>query len=111
MASQYVGTRLALYLAAGLGAVASTLLLLFVLLNPRGFNVGASIYIYLALAIGFYAGLALFAETLSHARKRRWWLGLSAFISLTIAVMGGGPAGLLVFGVPTAILVWLGIRG
>ncbi len=111
MASQYVGTRLALYLAAGLGAVASTILLVLVLLNPRGVDVGASVYVWLALAIGFYAGLALFAERLSHARKRRWWLGLSAFISLTIAVMGGGPGGLLVFGLPTAILVWLAIRG
>ena len=109
--SQNVGTRIALYLAAGLGAVVSTLLLLFVLLNPRGIDYAESAYVALALAIGFYAGLALFAERLSHARKRRWWLGLSAFISLTIAVMGGGPAGLVVFGVPTAILVWLAIRG
>lgn len=111
MASQYLGTRLALYLAAGLGVVPSTLLLLFVLLNPRGFDYGESAYVALALVLVFYAGLALFAERLSHTRQRRWWLGLSAFISLTIAVMTGGPVGLVIFGLPTAILVWQAIRG
>lgn len=111
MESQYVGTRLALYLAAGLGAVPSTLLILFVLLNPRGLDYADSIYVALALGLVFYAGLALFATRLSHALRRRWWLGLSAFISLTIAVMTGGPVGLVIFGLPTALLVWLAIRG
>ena len=111
MVNQYVGTRLTLHLAGGLGGIASALLLLFVLLNPRGFDYSVSAYVVVALGLVFYAGLALFAERLSDARKRRWWLGLSAFISLTIAVMGGGPVGLVVFGVPTAILAWLAIRG
>ncbi len=86
-------------------------MLLFVLLNPRGFDYGDSAYVALALGLVFYAGLALFAERLSHARKRRWWLGPLAFISLTMAVMGGGPGGFVIFGLPTAILVWLAIRG
>ncbi len=110
-ASQYLGTRLALYLAGGLGVVASTLLLLFVLLNPRGFDYGESAYVALALGLLFYAGLTLFAERLSHARKRRRWLGLLAFISFAMAVLGGGLGGFIFFGPPTAVLVWLGVRG
>ena len=109
MASQYLGTRFALYVAGGLGTIASALLMLSVLLNPRGFDYGEAAYVALALGLVLYAGLALFAERLSHARKR--WLGLLAFISLTMAVMTGGPVGLVIFGLPTAILVWLAIRG
>ena len=104
--------RIALYGAAAYGALLSLLLLIYAIEernDPLGS--GTAGILYTSSALGFYAGLAIFARRLSQPRARRVWLGACAFASFTVGVFGGGPGGLLAFGPPTAILLFLAIRG
>ena len=98
--------RFALYAAAASGTLVSALLLLSVVADRA---VGRALYWGLALVS--YAGLAIFAGGLCRVQARRAWMGACAFISLAVAVLGGGAGAVVLSGLPIAILMWLAVRG
>ena len=102
--------RFALYAAAASGALASALFLLSAAWNlPEAEALARALYWSVALA--FYGGLAIFAGRLCEAKARRAWMAACAFVSLSVAVLGGGPGGLAFVLLPTAMLTWLAWRG
>ena len=104
--------RIALYGAAAYGALLSLLLLIYAIEernDPLGS--GTAGILAAASALAFYSAVAIYARRLAEARARRVWLGACAFASFAVGVLGGGPGGLLAFGPPTAILLFLAIRG
>ncbi len=102
--------RFALYAAAVSGTLVSAVLLLSVVQHrDEPDAVGRAIYWSLALVL--YAGLAIFAGGLCRVQARRAWMAACAFISLAVAVLGGGPTGVALSGLPIAILMWLAVRG
>jgi hypothetical protein len=109
--SRFLSVTSALYVAAGLGFTISLLLLITALQNPGGFDYGPDWFVYLSVALTFYAALGIGASRLSRFRTRRRWLVACTAVSAVIAVLGGGISSLIVFGPSTAILLWLAIRG
>jgi hypothetical protein len=108
----FFSARTALYGAATYGGLLSLLLLIYAI-GERNDALGSGIAGVLATAsaLAFYSAVAICAGRLAEARARRVWLGVCAFASFAVGVLGGGPAGLLAFGPPTAILLFLAIRG
>jgi hypothetical protein len=104
--------RTALCGAATYGALLSLLLLVYAIGERNdALGSGTAGVLAAASALAFYSAVAIYARRLVEARARRIWLGACAFASLAVGVLGGGPAGLLAFGPPTAILLFLAIRG
>jgi hypothetical protein len=107
------GVRFALYAAAMSGTVVSALFLLSVVPHRDEPDVVGRA-VYWSLALVFYAGLAVFSGGLCRAEARRAWMAACAFISLAVAVLGGGPGGVALSALsalPIAILMWLAVRG
>jgi len=102
--------KFGLYVAAASGALISALLLVSVAWSfDEPGTLGRALCASLGLA--FYGGLAIFAGRLCEARARRAWMAACAFVSLSVAVLGGGPGGVLFVLLPTAMLTWLASRG
>jgi hypothetical protein len=108
---RFLSVTSALHLAAGLGITISVLLLITALQNPDGFDYGPAWFVFLSLALTFYAALGIGALRLSRTVARRRWLVACTVASGMIAIGGGGIGSLIVFGPSTAILLWLAIRG
>lgn len=66
--------------------------------------------LYWLIAFALYAGLAIFAGRLCQARTRRAWMAACAFVSLSVALLGGAPLGLAFILLPAGILTWLASR-
>ena len=104
------GIRFALYAAGASGTLISALFLLSTALSfdePEGL----ARVLYWSFALGLYGGLAIFAGRLCEAKARRAWMAACAFVSLSVAVLGGGPVGLALVVLPAGILTWLTARG
>ena len=101
--------RFGLYAAAASGALISALFLLSVVWNHDESGVLARA-LCLSFALAFYAGLAIFAGRLCQVRARRAWMAACALVSLSVAVFGGGPGGLVFAVLPAGILTWLASR-
>jgi len=101
--------KFGLYVAAASGALISALLLVSVAWSfDEPGTLGRALYASLGLV--FYGGLAIFAGRLCEAKARRAWMAACAFVSLSVAVLGGGPGGLAFVLLPTAMLMWLALR-
>ena len=101
--------RFGLYAAAACGALTSALFLLSAACNLREPEDLARA-LYWSLALALYAGLAIFAGRLCDAKARRAWVGACAFVSLSVAVLGGGPLSLVFVVLPAGILTWVASR-
>ncbi len=102
--------RFALYAAAASGAMVSALLLLGEVRNLDEPGAPARA-VYFAVEMAFYGGLAIFAGRLCEAQARRAWMGACAFVSLAVALLGAWPGTLALSAFPTAVLLWLAVRG
>ena len=102
--------RFALYAAAASGTLVSALLLLSAAAH-RDEPGAIGRIIYWGLALVFYAGLAIFSGGLCRAEARRAWMAACAFISVAVAVLGGGSSAVALSGLPIAMLMWLAVRG
>ena len=102
--------RFALYAAAASGAMVSALLLLG---EVRSLDKPGALprAVYFAVEMAFYSALAIFVGRLCEAQARRAWMGACAFVSLTVALLGNWPGSLVLSTFPTAILLWLAVRG
>ena len=101
--------RFGLYAAAASGALVSGLFLLSTAWNFDDPGAPARA-LYWSFALALYGGLAIFAGRLCPASARRGWMAACAFVSLAVAVLGGGPGGLAFVLLPTAMLTWLASR-
>jgi hypothetical protein len=100
------GVRFALYAATASGALISGVFLLSAALSFHDRD-GLARALYWCLALALYGGLAIFAGRLCDARARRAWMAACALVSLSVAVLGGGPLGMAVVALPAAMLTWL----
>jgi len=103
------GIRFALYAATASGALASALFLLSAAWNfhePEALTRA----LYWSFALALYGGLAMFAGRVCEAKARRAWVAACAFVSLSVAVLGGGPVGLAFVVLPAGVLTWVASR-
>ena len=109
------GTKLRLRLAAVAGIVASGLLLFSFAVtsdtSEDGWSYTLFLIILLSTATIFYLFLGAFAEKVSESHSRRKLFIYFVAFSLVLVTLSGGPGGLVFFGLPTAILLWLAIKG
>ena len=102
--------RFILYAAAACGVVVSALLLLSVARHLDEPGAPARV-LCLSVALVFYAAMAVLVGSLCRSQARRAWMAACAFTSLAVAALGAGPGGVLACALPTAILMWLAVRG
>jgi hypothetical protein len=104
------GIRFALYAAAASGALTSAL---FLVSAAWDFHEPEALgrALYWSFALGLYGGLAIFAGGVCQAKARRAWMAACAFVSLSVAVFGGGAVGLAFVVLPAGMLTWVASRG
>lgn len=102
--------RFGLYAAAASGALISALFLVSAAWNIHEREALGRV-VYWSFALALYAGLAILAGRLCEARSRRAWMAACAFVSLSVAVLGGAPLGLAFILLPAGVLTWLALRG
>jgi hypothetical protein len=102
--------RFLLYAAAACGVVATALLLASTA-RDLGESGAVGRVICLSVALVFYAAMAVLAGSLCRSQARRAWMAACAFTSLAVAALGAGPGGVVAYSLPTAILMWLAVRG
>ena len=102
--------RFGLYVAAASGALISALFLLSAACSFHDSGAPARA-LCSSFALAFYAGLAIFAGRLCQAKARRAWMAACAFVSLSVALLGGAPLGVVFVVLPAGMLTWLASRG
>jgi len=98
-----------LYLAAGLGAAVTLVLLIGALGNPRGYDYPPAWFAYLSFALAFYISLGVSARMLVQSERRHKWLVTCAVISILVALVSAQVAGFILFAPPVALLLWVSI--
>jgi len=102
--------RFGLYAAAASGTLISGLFLVSAAwdIHERG---ALARVLYWSFTLALYTGLAILAGRLCEAKSRRAWMGACAFVSLSVAVLGGAPLSLAFILLPAGVLTWLALRG
>ena len=103
------GVRFGFYAAAASGVLVSGVLLLSAVWPPYDHEALARV-LYASFGLACYGGLAVFAGTVCRPKARRAWMAACAFVSLSVAVLGGGPLGVAFVIAPAGMLTWLAVR-
>jgi len=103
------GVRFGLYAAAASGVLVSGVVLLSAAWPPYDREALARA-LYASFGLACYGWLAIFAGTVCRPKARRAWMAACAFVSLSVAVLGGGPLGVAFVIAPAGVLTWLASR-